>query len=240
LIELDQALTANVLRMANSVMGSARTQIETVKDAVVRLGTAQIFKLAVGSQVAGPMSTACPGYELAEHELWRHSVAAALAAEYLSEITPQPIPKLAFTSALLHDIGKLLLGRDLGGEVLENILSIMHQEHITFLEAEHRVLGTDHAEVGGEIARHWAFPEPLIEAITFHHDPDQQPSLLLDAVHLSNAVAKFIGVGLGREQMNMDVSSETPKRMGLSIPQLETLCARVRIDLARAEEQYKI
>jgi putative nucleotidyltransferase with HDIG domain len=237
-IEYDEALTANLLRLANSVWGKALTPVLTVKDAVVRLGTGQILKFAVGQQISDAMCQPCPGYELTEHELWRHSVAGALAAEHLSDCLYQPVPRLVFTAALIHDIGKLLLGRQIGHDTLDEIKKVIEYDHLTFLEGERQLLGTDHAEVGGSIARYWKFPEPLITAIELHHDPDRQPDALLDIVHLSNVMAKFIGVGLGSEAMNLNASGSAPKRLGISAEKMESICASVRIELLEAEKFF--
>lgn len=237
-IEFDEALTANILKLANSVWCRSKTQIQSVKDAVVRLGTAQILKMAVAGQIAGAMRLSCPGYELAEHELWRHSVAAALAAENMDAHVTVEVPKFAFTAALLHDVGKLLLNRHIEPEAVEELRDRMKRERITYLEAERSILGTDHSEVGGAIAQHWKFPGELVTAVACHHNPDQAPEPLMDVVHLANTVAKLIGVGLGSEAMHFFSSPETPKRLGMRARDLEALCAKVRHGLAKAEETY--
>ena len=238
LVELDEALTANILRMANSAWSSSRYEIVTVKQAVVRLGTVRILGIAMARHMAGYMSGPFSGYELAEHELWRHSVAAALAAEYMNQFASETIPGIAFTAALMHDIGKLLLTRYISPDVLIRISVMIESLNFTYLEAEREVLGTDQAEVGCAIARHWHFPEQLVTAIERHHDPDAQPDPVLDTVHVANVVAKLIGVGLGSEQMNMKVSAAAPRRLGITRSGLESLCAMVKEKLAEAEELY--
>ncbi len=237
-IELDQALTANTIRLANSAWSGSSKRIETVRDAVLRLGAGRILELAVGERVAGVMSRACPGYELGEYELWRHSVAAALATEHLGQFARQRVPAVAFTAALLHDIGKLLLARHLDGGTVARIRETAATGGMTYLEAERLVLGTDHAEVGGAVARYWEFPPEIITAIERHHDPDAEPGPVLDAVHIANAVAKLNGIGLGCEQMNMTASSEAAGRLGLSSSGLESLCATVMDELTRKEELW--
>lgn len=235
-IEYDEALTANLLRIANSTWFSGREPIMSVKDAVVRMGTAQILKMVVGRHLAGNMSTAIPGYDLGEHEHWRHSVAAALAAESLSDFLFKPQPGLAFTVSLMHDIGKLILGRYLADDILEQIRNTVQEEKVSFVEAEHQVMGTDHAEVGAEIARHWKFPEPLINAIELHHNPDLQPEALIDLVHLGNIVARLMGVGLGCEELHLKTSQGAPTRLGVSPTSLEQVCAKVHLELDKADQ----
>lgn len=237
-LEFDQALTANLLRLANSAWSGSSRKLETVRDAVLRLGVGRVLELVVGSRVAGPMSRKCDGYALGEHELWRHSVAAALAAERLGKYAEQPIPASAFTASLLHDIGKLILNRHLKPDVVAELQRIVKEEKVSYLEAERRVLGIDHAEIGGAVARHWQFPETLVSAIEHHHDPNVEPNPVLDAVHIANATAKLIGVGLGTEEMNMQASSEPAKRLNLSPSGLESLCAAVLVDLTQTEELW--
>ena len=240
IIEFDEALTANLLRLANSVWGRSVMPILTVKDAVVRLGTAQILKFCVGRQIAAPMTKAIPGYELGEHDLGRHSVASALAAEHLNSFLHKPVPRLAFTAALMHDIGKLLLGRHLGLDALGEIRRMVMEENIQFKAAEHRQLGTNHAEVGGTIARHWKFPQQLVDAIELHHDPDKEPNALVDVVHLANILAKRMGLGLGSTPKNMEVSDEVIGRLKISPPDLEAVCEKVMVELDEAEKVYMV
>ncbi len=239
LIELDEALTVNVLRWANSAWSRGHHAIVTIKEAVIRLGGASILKMAVGEHVTGSLNKAVPAYELDEKELWRHSVAAALAAESLHLFTKETISGVAFTAALIHDIGKLVLNRHMGSEVIKRIRKHIENDRITYIEAEFKVLGTDHAKIGGLMARHWQFPELLIHAIEHHHDPDIDPDPLLDAVHISNLIAKLIGEGLGSEQMNMKASTDSARRLGLSSAGLESLCAHVQAELQKAESVWE-
>jgi putative nucleotidyltransferase with HDIG domain len=237
-IELDQAMTVNVLKAANSVWGRSHVPIGSVREAVVRLGMGKILQMTVGSQVAPHMSQPCEAYDLGEYELWRHSVAAALATEHMEQFSQAAVPGYAFTAALLHDVGKLVLNRYLDCEALAKIRKVVAEKDLAYLEAEEMVLGIDHAKVGGIIAGKWQFPDLLVAAIELHHDPDVRPSPLMDAVHVANAVAKLIGVGLGSEQMNMKVSEEAPKRLGMSSDGLEGLCVVVKNELAKVEDLF--
>lgn len=234
-IELDTALTASLLRLANSAWSASARPILTVRDAVARLGPGRILKLAAGQCVMGPMSRRMDGYELAERELWVHSVAAALAAEHLPSVVSQPVPAAAFTAALLHDVGKLVLSQHIGTDHVAEIRHLMAKEKMTYLEAEHRVLGTDHTRIGAAVAQHWEFPEVLVKAIANHHDPDHDPDPVTDAVHLANVAAKLVGSGLGTEQMYLTASPTAARRIGLTSSALESLCAVVRDTLESSE-----
>jgi putative nucleotidyltransferase with HDIG domain len=231
-IEYDQVITANVLHWANSAWSASEIPILTVKDAIVRFGIGHVVKLVIGKCLAKPLQAPLPGYELLESELWQHSVAAALAAESLEVMVKKPLPTPAFTVALMHDIGKLLLERRLGPDMVEDIRALIMEKGISYIEAERELLGTDHAVVGGDIARYWKFPEPLVMGIEQHHGVIHVPDALLDSVQVANTVAKLIGVGLGTEQMNMTINPGVPRRLGLTSTGMEMLCALVQSRLA--------
>lgn len=237
-VQYDPALTANLLRWANSAWSGAENPVTSVRDAVVRLGLNQLLKLAVGNTVSQPMKRDLAAYALPENELWRHSLAAALAAENLPAFATQPVPAATFTAALIHDIGKLLLVRLLSPAAVAEIFRRIEQDQLTYVAAEREVLGVDHAAVGGEIARVWSFPESLVFVISHHHDPEPLPDPLLDAVQIANAVAKFVGVGLGLEQMHIRISPKVMQRVGLTYGRMEALCAAVKDRLATAEKEW--
>jgi putative nucleotidyltransferase with HDIG domain len=238
-LELDAKLTADVLRLANSAWSQPTQPILTVRDAVMRIGAAVILKMAVGARTAKPLSRPSDGYDLGEGELWRHSVAAALATERMSAYATAPIPGAAFTAALLHDIGKVPLNRRLGSDGLRELWTLIEDTDLTPIQAERRLLGTDHAEAGECIAREWGLPDALASAIGSHHDPDAAPNPVADAVHVGNLVAKFIGVGLGSDGMAINMSDAAAHRLGISSEKLEALCADVATGLAGAIELFE-
>ena len=117
-IALDQALTVKILRLANSAAGGSRLKIATVGDALVRLGVGVVLSMATGSSVQRLIRVGLPEYGLSEGDLWRHSVAAALASEAAASVCQTPVPPESFTAALLHDIGKLVLVQFLDPDLL--------------------------------------------------------------------------------------------------------------------------
>jgi putative nucleotidyltransferase with HDIG domain len=232
-IEYDPALTANALKLANSAYYARGEEVHSVREAVAFLGAGRILEHSVGRQLRGRLLQSCPGYDLEEEELWRHSVAAALAADLLPRYAKVPIHPVAFTAALLHDIGKLILSRHLDGELKEEIARVVEEEKLPYVRAEWAVLGFDHAQVGGVIARRWNFPPALADTIAHHHEPRHEgaASSAHWAVHVGNAVAKIMGVGMGSEEMNMLADGGAARALGLTPTTLEDLCATVAYEL---------
>jgi HD-like signal output (HDOD) protein len=197
----DQALTGRLLHLANSAAKVGVAPIVTVQDAVVRLGTGAVLTLSVSSALKRRMNRAIPEYGLTEGDLWRHSVAAALAAELLPAFAGIRLPAEAPTAALLHDIGKLVMARYLRPPVLE-LLDHAQATGLGRLEAEREVLLVHHGELSGLMAQAWRLPESIVQAVCAHHDPATVDTPLAYAVHLSDVVAKAIGAGLEGENVN--------------------------------------
>jgi len=193
-IAYDQALTGRLLRVANSWAAASLMPIGTVKDAVIRVGVGPVVSMAMAACIGPSFRRALPEYGLSEDELWRHAVASSLAAEVLSAMSRRPVPPEAATAALLHDVGKLVLARFLTPDLLTGLADARAGGDRSAMQAESAVLGVNHAELGGIIARHWGLPDRIAEAITHHHQPDKAANPVCDVVHLGN-VAAHLAVG---------------------------------------------
>jgi HD-like signal output (HDOD) protein len=75
--------------------------------------------------------------------------------------------------------------------------------------------GIDHATLGAEIARRWNLPNPLVEAIAFHHQPSraQEGMQLASAVHIADAALMMLGIGLGRDGLQYPLDPAAVERM---------------------------
>ncbi len=238
LIKYDEALTAAVLRYANSPMGQTRYRITSIRDAVVRLGTGRVLEIAVKAHVRGQMKRALPEYGFAEHDLWRHSVAAAIAADLLVQRSMNKIPQLAFTAALLHDIGKLILARYMKPAVLRTIAALTHDYGMTYYQAETQVLKFSHAAVGAKIVREWGLGEEIANAIENHHEITASGDSITDVVRVCNIAAKTVGCGLGNEGMNLAADAGACERLGIGRHDFEALTAEVASVLPEVESLF--
>jgi putative nucleotidyltransferase with HDIG domain len=227
-LRYDQALTLDLLKYANSAMSASSRTIATVKDAVVRLGGARVLERVVGRHVKGVMQTPLASYGYSENDLWRHSVAAAVAAEQLGTLTRSATAGLSFTAALLHDIGKLILCRCAPANDMNIVFRMAFDEpmKLTCEQAEKRALGFSHADIGAEIASSWQLPQSIVEAVRNHHSLNNIGEPVTDAVKIANIVARVIGEGIGNEGMSCAVDNEIAQRVGLSRDQLENICVQ--------------
>ena len=229
IVEYDPAVAANVVRMANSAAFAGRYPVDKVRDAVIRLGIGNLVTIVLDGCVKLLKSDA-PLFDLTEEEFHRHSAAASLVIKALVAEARCPLPPEASIAALLHDIGKLIMVRYLNAD-LSSLVSLCKEKNIPFVQAEREILGCDHAEVGGAIARKWDFPQQIIEAIEKHHQVSPEGNgVILDAVMLANYAAKSMGAGLGAEGMNISMDyAGSRKRLGISIESFERACAQTAV-----------
>jgi putative nucleotidyltransferase with HDIG domain len=189
LVALDQALTAYVLRVANSAGLGYALACSSIKDAVMRLGFKQVRSLVLSTIASGPLSSRLAGYRLGAKELWYHSVATASAAHWLAGVLRYPDTEKAYVAGLLHDIGKLTLDQFVLADY-NQIIEIMRSRELPMWQVEEQLFGIDHAAVGGLVGTQWQFPEELVAAIRYHHNPSlHRPQQRLAAiVNLANAL----------------------------------------------------
>lgn len=225
-IARDQALTARVLRVANSSFYGLQTKVGTIHEAVVVLGFRAVrsMVLAVGMNGAFRVDQ-CPGFDAPAY--LRHGAGVALAARSLAPLMGQS-PELAFTAGLLHDIGVLVLASSFSRPYAE-ALAYRKQHDCFVVEAERTVLGIDHAEVGGLLAETWRFPASIREAIAYHHSPaDASEESLANLIHVADATTRALGLSGAANEMVPPLDPVAWKRIGADwdayvriLPQIE-------------------
>jgi len=226
LVRFDPGLTANLLRMANSSYFGFVSKIGSVQRAVGMLGLRRVKQLVLATCLNTMMNEPIMGYDLPPGELWRHSIAVSVAAEALVKELGLPEAEEIFTAALLHDVGKLVLGKFVKVD-LKNIEAIAAQG-VAFIEAERQVLGTDHADIGAKILETWAFPNDIVQAVRYHHNPDavEVPNKLTDMVHIANTLCVMMGLGIGREGLHQTTSDKAARRVGIRPGHLEIVASK--------------
>jgi putative nucleotidyltransferase with HDIG domain len=237
-IRFDQAITASVLREANSVASASRRVITNVKDAAIRIGGARILSHCIANALRTDLSQALPGYGYNENDLWRHSVAAAVAAEELGIIAKTTGRGLEFTAALLHDIGKLVMGRLAPAEAMHMVWENVTKKDLTCECAETLIFGFSHAILGAEIVKAWDLPEPIETAVRNHHAPIAPFDTYTDTVVISNIVAHAMGEGLGYEGMCLSVDDALCTRIDIGREDFERVCARAAVSFSKTLALY--
>jgi len=217
IIKYDQAITANLLRICNSAYFGLKKKIASIKQAVTYLGLNKVASLIVLGDSADNLKKAQIGYGLDEGELWRYSVSSALIAEDLAEKKRLNNISLIFTSALLKDIGKVILSTYVK-ESFEDINKAVQNRGLTFIDAEKEVIGIDHAELGARVAERWNFNPAMVDIIRNHHDPDKAPpdDLSIPIVYLADSICMMIGIGVGSDGLAYRYHQDIVDRLNFS------------------------
>ena len=236
-IQYDQAITANVLKICNASYFGLPRKVASLDEALVLIGHDTLKDVIVaGSSAQFYKGEAGAGYRLEQGELWKHSVATAIMAKLLVRHVKEVESGVAFTTGLLHDIGK----RFLSSFVAEDFKTIMRrvtQDNLSFEAAEKETLGVTHAELGGLILKRWEFPFEMIMAVKQHHNPDAlQQDPLTALVALSNTLVVSMGIGIGADGLAVRLQGAGLKRFGISQPDLDLLMADLLEEMDRAEE----
>ncbi len=186
ILRQDPALSANILKLANSAHFGVSSKVGSLKKAVILLGLKRFEQIAVSAYMEKSMDKAVEGYDLSPGELWTHSIAVATTAEAIAKLLKISDSNDVFIPALLHDMGKLILGQFVKTES-KHIESIVAKGE-SWVRAEYMVLGTDHAEIGAQILANWSFPSDVIDAVRWHHNPERikNSKLQTEIVYLSN------------------------------------------------------
>jgi putative nucleotidyltransferase with HDIG domain len=190
-VSRDPSFTVRLLRVANSALYGRSSTIDTVSRAVTLIGTLQIRSLALSMSVANSFS-GLPNELVSMENFWRHSLLCALASRHLAKEARRCDPEALFTAGLLHDIGELVIFNRLPEQAKEALLIVLDsQDEVPIYQAERQVMGFDHSEVGGELARQWQLPPLLEDCIAHHHGIANATHFPRETalVHLANIVA---------------------------------------------------
>jgi putative nucleotidyltransferase with HDIG domain len=237
IIEYDQGITANILKLCNSAYFGIKVPVSSLHQAVSFLGHRNLMSVIFASCSVKYYRSYVPGYDLEKGELWRHSVACAILSQILAQKSGQKDHQVLFTAGLLHDIGKLVLSVFVKDR-FEEIIDLVRSQRCSFLDAEQRVLGLDHAQLGGRIAEEWNFPPAMSRAISLHHNPEMMGGRdsLAATIHLADLGCLLLGIGVGADGLAYRAYQEVMNRFGFRERDLESALSELVVELTKAEE----
>jgi putative nucleotidyltransferase with HDIG domain len=195
IVKLDPALTAKVLRLANSAYFGIPRTIDSLKNAVVLLGQKRVYSLALTSGMLQVLSKK-EALPFSHKDFWHHSVAVGMIAEAISKNLRRrdyADSDESFTAGLLHDIGKLALGC-FGADYFNQATRESREWNVPFFKGEHAK--TSHTTVGLFLAKKWNFPEDLCNALAYHHHIARCPGAkrMVAIVHISDGIAHIVNI----------------------------------------------
>jgi HD-like signal output (HDOD) protein len=235
----DQAMTARILKIANSALYACSRRIKTLSEAIVMLGFNSIRSLVVTIAARNLYSNGATRMGLKERLLWEHSIGCAFACRLLVADKHPALMEEAFLAGLMHDIGKLVVNIQLPDR-FEEIVQIVYNENRDFQMTERELLGFDHAQVGALLINKWKLSPVLEEVIGSHHSPELLPvgHPMLLFLDIANNLCHACGIGF-LEQADLDLSStESAQLLGLTADDLASATVKLQETLEREMEVF--
>ncbi|MFZ6849809.1 HDOD domain-containing protein [Undibacterium sp. RuRC25W] len=213
-IAMDHALTAKVLKLANSSHFGFNSRVVTIQQAAALLGVQNIKNLIRMTIMINrfPISH-CANFDF--RGFWRHSIATANCAEIISRALHMK-HDFAFTAGLLHDIGRLVLVTYYPLEYAE-VINYKNLNDCELIAAERHIMQIDHIDAGLILAQQWHFAEAVKDAIKGHHDPDIKGiHALAPVVHVANAIVHALDIAQEENELVPLLSEHAWDTLGLN------------------------
>jgi len=220
-ISKDHILAAKLLKLVNSAFYGFPQRISSLNSAIILLGFNVIKSLIISASIFEIM-------EDQDVELWEHSLGCAVISSVLANRLGLNDPEEISTAGLIHDLGKVAIKMELPREY-EQIWNLVRERRISTIAAEHEILGLDHAEAGGWLAKTWNLPDKLCEPVACHHDPRlaREHQLAAAVIHFSNIMIRGLGYGHGEDIWVPLLSQRAWRLLGLAPQDLDQVLEEV-------------
>jgi len=191
IIAQDVGMTAKLLQLANSAFFGLYRYVASPSEAAIYLGLDTIRALTLSNGVFSVFQQSGAA-EPFIGQLQRHSIKVGMVASLIAkrENLPKKICDSSLIGGLLHDVGKLVLAANCPKEY-DEVLAGAREEGIAWHEAELRVFGATHAEIGAYLLWLWGLPDEMCKAVAFHHKPADCSETTLTAaaaIHVADAL----------------------------------------------------
>jgi putative nucleotidyltransferase with HDIG domain len=227
LVETDQSITTKVLKIANSAYYGMSSKISTIQQASRVLGLMGLSEVVTMAGTERLLGGKLPGYGYDSDDLWKHSLAVAYGSKVIANLLDPGISHTAHIAGLIHDAGKIILD-EFVAEKRTEINTFMETEQKTFLDAEIKFFGFNHADVASEICKKWKFPEIMSYAIKWHHSPSRSNKDFLSYIlHMSDYLAMLSGIGYDDDDLLYQLEEGTLDFLKLKQTDVSGLVAKL-------------
>jgi len=211
----DTALSARLLRLANSAMFNFPNKIDSVSQAITIIGTQQLRALVLASSVM-KLFKDIPEDLINMEMFWRHSIACAVSARVIASLRRAANIEYFFLAGLLHDIGRLIMFKEIPNEISQALKQASETKQLLF-KVEKELLGYDHSKLGGMLLKEWKLPPQLIESTAYHHNPQRSSDFKdeVAVVHAADIIANSMQLGSSGERLVPTLDSQAWQRIGL-------------------------
>lgn len=237
----DPAITAKVLKLANSAYYSVPGGVANLSKAIAFLGYDTLQQLVLSTSIMQALKVSRPiSFDM--NQFWRHSIGSAMTAETLAKRVGIKIPADLFTCGLVHDMGKLVWYM-IDQDTFMNTVEIAEKDDLSFFEAEQKSEILPHTHMGYLLAKKWLLPASIQMSILYHHERNQEerknvsPDLnqYVDVVFASNLFVQALKFGNSGHKKLGGLPKQVFERLGLEPNDLKELTVRVKKALDNAE-----
>jgi len=228
LLETDQAIAAQILKMSNSSFFGMSGKVSSIQHACLVLGNKNLSEIIAAAGAKKSLETKLPGYGLDSEDLWQHALSVALGSKIIASRRNPDLEMVAHTAGLVHDVGKIILDPF----VMENkeaFESYIFEEDQTQLNAEQEVLGFDHAEIAAEVCEKWRIPEVISTAIRYHHSPSLSLEVELGSIlHMADYISLMSGAGYEDDNFIYELEAGTMDYLELDQDDINELSLEIQ------------
>jgi len=190
ILAIDPPITTKVLKIANSAFYGVRQRIDTLRRALVVLGTTEITNIVLGASFLKVLKVSETMNQFDLRKFWEHSILVAHFSKLLVKALQMKTHGEEYTAGLIHDIGKIVIYQYYTKELID-VMNLVCENRVSGYLAEKTVLGADHMYYGYLLAKKWSLPQNLQQVILHHHKPILADSHkeLVAVVNIANSIA---------------------------------------------------
>lgn len=233
-INKSPSLSAILLKIVNSAFYSLPTKVETISRAVTIIGSKQLSDLALGTSVMSIFKDIPPDL-IDMQSFWEHSLACGICARIIAGHLRLPDTERYFVAGLLHDVGLLLIYKELPETAREVVKTAIETDGLLY-ECEKNIMRFDHAEAGGKLLAKWKLPPMLTDSVMHHHGPKGSESLGAEIVHISDIIVNALEMGSSGEHLVPPPDQDAWNAVGLPVKLLVPIVDQVELQVKQTAE----
>jgi HD-like signal output (HDOD) protein len=235
LINLDTGLATDVLRTANSAYFASNQRCENISDAILRLGSKVLYRIAASTLTGRWLVHPVRGYGWEPGDLCRHSLCVAICAETFATKMQLADASTAYTAGLIHDLGKFALAYA-NFAALDDITNRVPDEFSTWREAEQVILGFESTQVTKALLENWGFPSTFVSVGQYYQTPSECPDAerkIVTLIHAAKHVATQIGYGVGVDGFYYEPDEAALKEFGFKEEEMDAAIPEILSTIQR-------
>jgi HD-like signal output (HDOD) protein len=228
IISQDQSFSTRILKIANSPYYGRGRSIDSISTAIILIGFNSMKSLVMAASIKDINRK----FGLFEQRHWEHSLGVSIASSLLADETKILMAEEGLIGGLVHDLGKIIINNSLPDQY-SVVIDRVYEDKVSSIIAENEILGFNHCNVGGLIARKWKLPGNLEAVIEYHH-AEQYPlfensgyEALCQIVQVADAMCLNLGIGM---HAAVDISKIGFEQIGLTTTQFNDLQERLKHD----------